>query len=380
MGGIVKSTTLLAQGLLDLGQDVTVFATNANPLGKSLEVPLAKEVKRKGVKVWYFPVKFFKKRFFYSPLLGKACKKMMREFDLLHLAAFWSYPGIVGAASAQKAKVPYLVSPRGTLESYSLNKNKLLKSLYWHFFEKKNVERAAAIHYTSLLEGELTQAHHHFKTSSFVVPNPVAIDEFSSPPSKLEAKSHFGLPFQAKVISFLGRIHQRKALDILIGAFAKMSDFVDCYLLLAGPDDGNMARLKKLAKDRKIEDRVKFLGFIGPEEKTFLFGASDLFWLASFFGENFGHAAVEAMAAGVPVVLSWQVGIVRETIADGAGIVVSLHEDEVCFQLKELLKNERKRKEMSKKAMESAKRYEKKKVCQMMLKKYQEILKKSEKA
>lgn len=376
MGGVVRSISQLCRGLAQMGQDVTVFTTNANPLGKKLlNVPLNKKINVGGVKVWYFPVKFFKNRFFYSPELNKACYSKMKEFDILHLTSFWCYPGIPGGRAARKYKIPYILSPSGTLDLYSLRQKKLKKRLYLWFSEKKNLKSATAIHYTTELEKERTHQLNRLKNPYFVVPNPVPVEEFKFCPNKHEAKDYLDLPYESYIISFIGRLHKCKALDILILAFNKITNNLNnCYLLLAGPDDGDGNRLQKLVKEKKLGNKVKFLGFVNSEEKKFILGASDLFWFASF-GENFGCSAVEAMAAGVPVILSKDVDIWKEVIQDEAGIVVSHNPEEVAKDMLGLLVNKQRLKKMSGNALYlTKKRYSRGKVCQQMLSEYRKVV------
>jgi glycosyltransferase involved in cell wall biosynthesis len=377
MGGVVRSTSLLGRGLVKLGQEVTVLTTNLNPLGKKLEVPLAEEINRGGVKVYYFPGKLFAGRFFYSPLFTRKCDQIIGSFDLVHLSAFWSYLGIVGARLARKHNIPYILSPRGTLNPYSLKQGELRKKLYLWFFEKKNLKGVAAIHYTSELEKRMVHDYQNLNNPFFVVPNPVPVQEFAYGPDKLEAKEHFQLSKNSTVISSVGRLHKRKALDLLINSFAQLvKDFENCYLLIAGPDDGDEARLKSLVKKYGLQEKVKFLGFVDAKQRSFVLAASDFFWLAAYGGENFGHAAVEAMAAGVPVILSQRVGIWQDVVEDNAGVVVPFQTQKVVEILKEILQDKERRLEMANNARISAwQRYSQEKVCQRMLLEYRKIVK-----
>lgn len=377
MGGVVRSTSLLARGLVELGQEVTVLTTNLNPLGRKLEVPLAEEVNVGGAKVYYFPARLFAGRFFYSSLLAEKCDQIIGSFDLVHLSAFWSHLGIVGAKLARKHNVPYVLSPRGTLNPFSLKQGMRIKKLFFWLFEKKNLKGAAAIHYTSKLEKQLVHDRQNLDNPFFIVPNPVPVQEFTQVPGKTEAKKHFQLPDEALVISFVGRLHKRKGLDLLVNSFAYLAkEFKNCYLLIAGPDDGEETQLRGLVDKYDLEGKVRFLGFVDPEQRSFVLGASDLFWLVAYGGENFGHAAVEAMAAGVPVVLSQRVGIWQDVLEDNAGVVVPFQIQKVVEILKEMLQDKERRRKMASNARISAQeRYSQEKVCQRMLWEYRKVVK-----
>jgi glycosyltransferase involved in cell wall biosynthesis len=103
--------------------------------------------------------------------------------------------------------------------------------------------------------------------------------------------------------------------------------------------------------------------------------ASDLFWLATYPGENFGNAAVEAMAAEVPVLVSENVGICDAVREDNAGLVVSVDEDAITMALIEMISNSNKLKEMGKNAYQSARnRYDIKVVAKLMATAYEDVL------
>ena len=110
MGGIVTSVSSLCRGLFKLGQEVAVYTTNSNRLGKVLDGSGSQGVDVGGVTVWYFPTEVLNKKFFYSPGLGEACYKKMHEFDLLHLVSFWCYPGIPAGRAARQFNIPYIIS------------------------------------------------------------------------------------------------------------------------------------------------------------------------------------------------------------------------------------------------------------------------------
>ncbi|MFW6130436.1 MAG: glycosyltransferase, partial [Atribacterota bacterium] len=305
MGGVVRSVSLLSEGLAETGQDVTVFTTNANPLGKDMNIRSHNEYFIKGVKVNYFSVKYFKKKYFYSPELKKELKKSIKNYDLIHINAFWSYPGKVGAKLARKHNIPYIISPRGTFDDYSLSKKKIKKQLYRRLFENKIIKNASAVHYTTELEKESSPECVKLNKKDFIVPNPVPVEEFKVDFDKKAAREYLDIPEESKVISYIGRLHKRKALDVLIESFKIISNKIDsCHLIIAGPDDGYKKKLMKLACKNGNKENIHFKGYVGKKDKNYILKASDLFWLASYPGENFGHSAVEALAMGVPLVIS----------------------------------------------------------------------------
>jgi glycosyltransferase involved in cell wall biosynthesis len=123
-----------------------------------------------------------------------------------------------------------------------------------------------------------------------------------------------------RVLLFLGRLHPKKGCDILIDAFAQIADD-SVALLLAGPDQvGWQAELQRRAEQLKVSTRVIFPGMLQGEMKRAALAATDAFVLPSH-QENFGMAVVEALAAGLPVLISNRINIWREIDQDRAGYV-----------------------------------------------------------
>ena len=114
-----------------------------------------------------------------------------------------------------------------------------------------------------------------------------------------------------------------KGLDVLLRALVRVKDEVpEVILAVAGPDeDGHGSRLQRLAQDLGVEGRVRWLGTIKEEAKPGFLVDADLFVLPSF-SENFGLAAVEAMAVGCPVILGRGVNIAPKVEAYASGWVV----------------------------------------------------------
>jgi glycosyltransferase involved in cell wall biosynthesis len=125
-----------------------------------------------------------------------------------------------------------------------------------------------------------------------------------------------------RILLFLGRLHPKKGCDILIDAFAQVAD-QSVSLVLAGPDQvGWQAELQQRVESLKLQSRVVFAGMLQGEMKQGAFAVADAFVLPSH-QENFGMAVVEALAIGLPVLISNRINIWREVDQDGAGYVES---------------------------------------------------------
>ena len=134
-----------------------------------------------------------------------------------------------------------------------------------------------------------------------------------------------------------GGCTKKKGLDLLIPAFARvLAARPDLHLIVAGPDDGVAAELGRWVAREGIAGRVSAIGMLAGEDKKMALAAAELFVLPSY-SENFGIAVLEAMAAGLPVLISDQVNLWREISDASAGIVVACRADAVEAGLARLL-------------------------------------------
>jgi len=186
---------------------------------------------------------------------------------------------------------------------------------------------AAAIHFTSQAEqGEAESLG--WPLRSHVIP--LGIEPFDLPSPEVFLSLYPCLRDRRRIL-FLSRLDPKKNVETLLKAFAKVgADRCDIALVICG--DGNLeyiAQLKELAMKLNIADSIVWAGNVGGEVKHAALACADLFVLPSF-SENFGVAAVEALIAGVPSVLSHGVAVATEVAAAGAGMAVDPTPDAVA--------------------------------------------------
>jgi glycosyltransferase involved in cell wall biosynthesis len=142
------------------------------------------------------------------------------------------------------------------------------------------------------------------------------------------------------IVTFLGRLAHQKGLDLLIPAFSKVVNrFPDCHLVVAGlVEDAYGRAIDDWVRDWNIGGHVTLAGFVDGREKASLLADTDV-WVLPSRDENFGIAIVEAMAYGLPVVVSENVGIQADITAASAGVVVRLDVAELVGALSMLVKD-----------------------------------------
>jgi len=299
------------------GHAVTVLTTDVHGEGR-LDVPLGQPVDVDGVEVRYFPVR--SRRLYFSPALGRAAREEMRRCNIVHLHSVFLWPTSAVARMAERAGVPYVVSPRGMLVPELMRRRGRWRKLAWMFFaERRTLERAATLHVTSELEAAEAGRLNLHLPPAFVVPNgvdpgPWDCDETMLSPSVRAVLANG--PF----VLFLGRLSWKKGLERLLPAMAQAPGL--CLAVAGNDEEGLTAALKRLAEDHGTVNRTVFLGPVHGADKAALLHRTLALVLPSL-SENFGNVVLEAWASGRPVVVTPEVGLAAAVRETGGGLVTS---------------------------------------------------------
>jgi glycosyltransferase involved in cell wall biosynthesis len=320
-GGPIFAVHGLASALAARGHRVDVFTTNVDGDGTS-DVPIATRVDLDGVGVHYFrsPVR----RIYWSPQLRNALRRSVGQYDIAHLHSVFLYPTAATAREAQRADVPYVISPRGMLVPELIDaKSRWMKKLWLRLIERRNFAGAAAIHFTTAREREDAQRTKMLIAASFVVPNGIDVPPLAP-----------ATPRDENTILSLGRINWKKGIDRLIAALP----YIDgARLVIAGNDEENLTpRLRELGQRLGVAERIEFTGPVSGIAKEQLLARATLFALTSM-SENFGNVILEAMAAGSPVVVTAEVGLAEDVRRARAGVVVPSQPREIASAINTLL-------------------------------------------
>jgi len=367
-GGPVAAVHGLCKALAARGHEVTVFTTDVHGAG-TLDVPKAAPVLLDGVTVWYFPVTA-PRRLYRSPAMAAALSGRepvatgpapgtilhggagVAAFEVDHLHSVFLWPTAAAARAAERAGVPYLVAPRGMLVGDLLRRRGWLRKRLWiRLVEQRTLVRAAGLHATSELEaGELGRLGLSLPPVH-VVPNGVDAE-----PWEEDSRREISSPVRAvlarrPLLLFLGRVSWKKGLDRLIAALAAVPG---ATLAIAGNDEeGYRAHLDRLAAAASAATRVVHLGPVhGPDKAALLHGA-DVLVLPSY-SENFGNVVLEAMAAGLPVVVTPEVGLAGVVLRHGAGVVSEGDPPQLAATLRGLLADVDGRRAMGRRGAQAA--------------------------
>lgn len=351
-GGPAQACIEMARAVTTRGHQVAICTTDWSAAGRE-PVPTKVPLQQDGVNVTYFPVHFPRIWKPSLPMIG-ALRKELHGYDVVHLHSLYMFHDWLGGYLCRRFGVPYIVRPHGMLDPYIRRRHRARKRLMEVLFQDGVLRRAAAIHYTSDVEREISQPF-ACGAPAHVVPLGVDLAEFDSLPPAEGFHIRFPETRGRRIVLFLGRLHFKKGLDLLIPAFARLAnEDPSLHLVIAGPDDGMLDQCRAWVRRDGIPDKVTFTGMLRGEDKLAAFAAASVFALPSY-SENFGIAVVEAMAAGRPVVISDQVNIWRE-VQQGGAMVIDCDQHKLAGALSAVLRDPALAADMSRKARDAVRR------------------------
>lgn len=307
----------VADRLRDSGMDVTMIGPTRTPLRRHGEI---------------------------APVL----RESIAACDVVHIHSLWEEIQHRAARIALDLDTPYLITPNGMLAPWSLAQSVLKKRLYMAWRLRNNLDRAAAIHYTTPMERDLAAAL-RIAAPPLVETLGVNLSEFETLPERGVIRRAYPQVGDRPIIMFLGRLYPGKGLEHLIPALARMQRR-DAMLLAVGPDsDGYQRELADLAETHGVADRVIFTGLLSGAARVEALVDATLFALPSDH-ENFGVAVIEALAAGVPAVISKEVGIRDALERAGVCAVTERDADALAATLDRWLNDDALRNETAQKA------------------------------
>jgi glycosyltransferase involved in cell wall biosynthesis len=248
--------------------------------------------------------------------LRQNLKRTIQAATGVHIHGVWETHCMIAAGIARECKRPYVISVHGMLEEWAIRHKRLKKALYGALVEIRGMQRAACLRALSLDEVN--------DYRRLGLTNPIAIIPNGTYPPPDAAPSLFrdAYPKLAgkRIILFLGRLHPKKGVPLLLQAWARISRRTDdVHLVIAGPDPENMwPALEKLTDLQ--QSSVTFVGMLTGELKWSALAAASLFVLPSY-SEGFSIAVLEALAMGVPAIVSKQCHIPEVAIHDCGWVI-----------------------------------------------------------
>ncbi len=310
------SVVRLCESLIAKGQAVTLAALDWAPMPSP--PPFLKT----------FPLGVGPRRLGRSPLMNRWLHEQAQSgnVSILHSHGMWQMNAVYPGWAARKSNTKLIVSPRGALSGWAMQHGSRAKKPFWHLLQKPALDPTACFHATAEAEYEDIRRM-GFRQPVAVIPNGIDVPDLKPKPIG-----------NLRTLLFLGRIHPKKGLDMLLPAWRVVQGrFPEWRLLVAGSDDtysvrsGYLAEMQALAK-QLVLTRILFVGELRGADKLRAYQEADLFVLPTC-SENFGLTVAESLASGTPAIVTkgapWQ-GL--ETHGAGWWIDISVDAIVACLE------------------------------------------------
>lgn len=264
----------------------------------------------------------------FAPELRHWVLRNINRFDAVIVHGLWQNLGRSVHLATRDKSVPYFVYPHGMLDPWfrrAYPGKHAKKWLYWLLVERHVLGDAAAVLFTCDEERRLArESFSPYYCNERVVNYGTAAAPDDASRQVSTWRDRYPQLGHRPFLLFLGRIHPKKGIDLLLEAYADLARQTDAApaLVIAGPseDPELLTRLQSRATNLPPSAEVVWTGLLEGEAKWGALRSADALVLPSH-QENFGLSVVEALSVGTPVLISKQINIWREIVTDGAGYV-----------------------------------------------------------
>lgn len=264
--------------------------------------------------------------FRYAPGLMGYLNQNVEGFDLFVLHSAYQYPTFAASLICRRTGTPYILMPHGSLDPAVRIEHPTRNRIIDFLYHDEVLCNAAAWHFTS--EGERERCERRLWRSSFV--EPLGVNPCAEPRTRRNDafREKYAIPKAAKLFLFLSRITRKKGIDILLEAFRRAAAANQgIYLALCGSIDQDMEALVHAARQiADIGERIVLTGYITGALKDAALCDADYFVLPTY-SENFGIAAFEALAFGLPVITTTGMDLHAELAKSGHVRIIAPNAD-----------------------------------------------------
>jgi len=326
-GGIARVVPDLARRLSGVGVESTIATLTGGRYGQSPQID--------GAAVRAFPAS--ENRLGTSREFREAIGQLVDNADVVHLHGLWTDQNRVAGAAARRRGKPYIMTPHSMMMPWAWQRSWWKKRPIGWWFEHRNLRRATCLHALCASEAEQIRAL-GFNRRIETIPNGIDPGEYADlPPADELIRAHPQLAGRRWLL-FMSRIHPQKGIAPLMqGCFDAAAALAgEWQLVIAGPDElGLRSRLEAAAARKGLAARVTFVGLLDRRQARAALGRAGLFVQPSL-NEGLSMAILEALAAGVPVLISPYCNMPEVAQAD-AGRIVQPERRPIAAALRELL-------------------------------------------
>lgn len=312
MGGSAQVAYQTARHLAARGHEVTVVASDFSADGARFP--------DEDFQTLLFPCAFARWGFYVTPGLIGWARRHLAGYDIIHLHNVRTFQNAVVGGLARRRSVPYVLSAHGSLPI--IIQRQAPKRIFDFVIGHRLIDNAAQLLAVSPFETSQYVDAGIPRDRVRVILNGIDLHEFETLPPRGELRQRLALPDSSAVVLYLGRLHQRKGINHLIDAFAALRRRIrDAILIIAGPDDGELARLKGQVDALKLGNHVYFTGPLYGQDKLTAYVDTDVL-VSPAIHEIFGLVPFEALMCGTPVIVADDSGSGQLIAEAGAGYLV----------------------------------------------------------
>jgi glycosyltransferase involved in cell wall biosynthesis len=343
-GGIPRLSQAMARSLAGRGHRVTICTTDACDWTRRLEAAVPGRTRfspwtpfesPKGVTLRVFPNLSNRLAYHQQAFAPIGLRAFLREhalsFDVAHLHACRNLPGVIASRCLREAGVPYVLAPNGTAPN--IESRRFAKRVFDATFGDDVTRHASLVLATTEAERRQLQDLGVEDARIRLLPNPIDLEEFETPPHAGGFRARLGLT--GPVVAYLGKITPRKRVDHLIRAFARLRT-PGAALVVAGNDMGAASSARATAREAGVGDRTHFVGLLEGAARLELLADADVVVYPSEH-EIFGLVPLEALLTGTPVVVSDDSGCGEVVGSVGGGLVVPGTDDALATAIDTVL-------------------------------------------
>lgn len=319
-GGPSKIALRFAAALARRGLGVDLVATDADGPHR-LDVPLGRWIEQDGYRVRYF-ARAGRREWKFSPSMLAWLLAHAGEYGVAHITSSFGFPVLAGALACRLRGTPYIVAPQGMLEPWALGYKANKKKWYLRLVETPLVLRGAR-RLQALNGNEAANiAALRLGPPVAVIANGIDAADAQAAPDPAPFLARFPAVRGRTVILFLHRVDPKKGLDLLAPAYAAVrARFPETHLVVAGPPTaGYEDTARGYFEAAGVADAVTFTGMLDGALKQGALAAASVF-VAPTYSEGFSMAVLEAMAAGLPCVITEGCNFPEAGAADAARVV-----------------------------------------------------------
>jgi glycogen(starch) synthase len=312
IGGISRHVEGLSTSLASMGHEVHVItldfpgAPKEEVKGTLYVHRVAVDLPAPGFHTWVL---------LFNHLFEKRAGQLAKEYgppDVVHVHDWLTVSS--GVDVKHLLRVPLVMTFHSTEASRSANsrspESAMVEGLEWW----GSYEAARVIAVSRWMRDEVLSLFKVPSEKAVEIPNAVDLAKFRMEVDTSATRKRWGVEDGGKLITAVGRLTAQKGFDNLIRAYPAIRWAVPSSRLLVVGEGYMRSELESLAEKEQARDRITFAGFVEDDDLVRILKSSDVVAIPSRF-EPFGIIALEAMAAGAPVVVS-KVGGLAEIVED----------------------------------------------------------------